>query len=258
MTLKILGEENNLRAILAPDGKSFMFFAQGTQQEFIEKVLLGEDYPVLYANFYEPKTIVDIGAHVGSASRYFKHLFPDAQIYAFEPHPLSYKILEKNCSQWDDIHIFNVGLGDEDEDIRLYEGQYNAMQASTLPSEIENREHFYDINILNAEQVFQDQNIEKIDILKIDTEGVEVPILRAIEHRILSTDIVLLEYHSEEDRKILDGMMGEQKLLYHADVMEPHRGTLGYISTSLLDRLRKEHSIPYYAEPKKHKYSSGK
>src|SRR5271156_3378543 len=43
----------------------------------------------------EGKTVLDIGANVGAAALYFARLFPNARIYAFEPAPDNFAVLER-------------------------------------------------------------------------------------------------------------------------------------------------------------------
>lgn len=43
--------------------------------------------------------IVDAGAHIGLSVLYFKHLYPECQILAIEPHPTSFVLLQKNVEQ---------------------------------------------------------------------------------------------------------------------------------------------------------------
>jgi FkbM family methyltransferase len=50
-----------------------------------------------YARRAKPKTIVDIGAHLGMFSKLCSMLFPDADIYAYEPHPRPLKWLALNA-----------------------------------------------------------------------------------------------------------------------------------------------------------------
>src|SRR6476646_2763490 len=44
---------------------------------------------------HEPRTIIDAGAHIGLASRWFASQFPDATIIALELEPTNVQILRK-------------------------------------------------------------------------------------------------------------------------------------------------------------------
>ena len=54
--------------------------------------------------------------------------------------------------------------------------------------------------------------LSHVDVLKVDTEGCEVEILESLGDRLNAVDYVLLEYHSDDDRRRLDALLGEFKL----------------------------------------------
>tara|TARA_R110000796_G_scaffold28367_1_gene77667 strand:+ start:126 stop:812 length:687 start_codon:yes stop_codon:yes gene_type:complete len=55
--------------------------------------------------------ILDIGANIGSQCVQFKVAFPNLKIWAFEPFPENFDLLKQNTQQFEDIHVFNVGVG---------------------------------------------------------------------------------------------------------------------------------------------------
>jgi len=68
------------------------------------------------------KTIIDIGANKGQFARGMLNVFPEAQIYCFEPLPEPFKEL----SQWAEgqrngkVTIFNLALGDMEETSEMF------------------------------------------------------------------------------------------------------------------------------------------
>lgn len=250
MQLRTLRTQDGLKVVQAPDGHSFIFQDMEIMEWSVSSVLTGKDYPVLYGKYYDPKIIVDIGAHVGSAARYFASIFPNAQIFSYEPHPMSFLLLERNveCIK-NNVHIHNAGLGDKDEKLKLYDGVVNTMQASLTKNE-ENLENFFEVNIIKATDALKEHDIKKIDILKIDTEGAEMPILLDIKEFLDDTDYILIEYHSEEDRLKIDALLSEKKVLYDAHIHEPDRGSLAYMDRQLMNDVRSKHNIHHYAFPK--------
>ena len=49
--------------------------------------------------------------------------------------------------------------------------------------------------------------IDVIDVLKVDTEGCELPILQNIKDRLPAIRLIHLEYHSESDRREIDRLL---------------------------------------------------
>jgi FkbM family methyltransferase len=61
-------------------------------------------------NAKDPELIIDIGANIGVFSLRARELFPGARIVAFEPHPVTFSMLQENTAG-KDIEVYNVALG---------------------------------------------------------------------------------------------------------------------------------------------------
>ena len=75
--------------------------------------------------------------------------------------------------------------------------------------------------------------ISYIDILKVDTEGSEVEILESLQPYLPYTGIVMIEFHSEKDRRDLDVQL-ETHVLFDANICKPDLGVVKYINARLL------------------------
>ena len=79
--------------------------------------------------------VLDVGANIGWYSVRFAQRYPQAQIYAFEPLPLSYSFLEKNVVLNDvegNVKCFNYGLSDASGSFEYYVAPGAATNASLL------------------------------------------------------------------------------------------------------------------------------
>ncbi|MGC9057583.1 MAG: FkbM family methyltransferase, partial [Candidatus Micrarchaeia archaeon] len=56
-----------------------------------------------------------------------------------------------------------------------------------------------EVEVITLKDVFEQNNLKKIDILKIDTEGSEYNILSKAEQLLGKIHNILLEYHSRDD-----------------------------------------------------------
>ncbi len=148
------------------------------------------------------RTIFDVGANVGDVARQYRALFPDARVYAFEPFPETYKVLERRSQGDPKLVTCNLALGRASGSANL---QVNASSAtnSLLETE-ESAGSFWGggvLETLTAVSVgittidaFCDMNgIDNIDILKIDTQGTERDVLRGAE-KMLSAGKIQLVY----------------------------------------------------------------
>lgn len=67
-----------------------------------------------------PKVIFDIGANIGITSIYLAKTYPEATIYSFEPLKDNFDILSRNASQFENIKVYNLGLGKKNGSFKIY------------------------------------------------------------------------------------------------------------------------------------------
>jgi FkbM family methyltransferase len=232
-----------------PDGRLFVYPDELGIRPYVESALFGTDYPDPFPGEYIAKTIIDIGAHVGSATRMFKSRYPTARIVAFEPNPYCFAILERNLCGIADVQLIKAGLSDLNGTAKLFSGRYSSMQASMMPNE-ENTTEYTEVECIDAAEALASRGVENASVVKLDAEGYELRILKALGRYVGSADLIYLEYHSERDRHAIDQLLSHGHIMFHANVIEPHRGTVAYIAEEILDKLQKQSKKPQYAFPK--------
>lgn len=217
--------------------------AEQALEYVLQEIFVQQDYPFLPFLLPRVQVIVDIGAHLGCATVLFRAQYPAAKIYAFEPDPETFRFLELNTAPLGNVYLYNHGLWDRDATARLYLGK-DSSATSSMSRCLENTADFREIRLRRAGPVLAELGIGRIGILKLDTEGAEVPILREIEHLLDRVDAILVEYHSEKDRREIDHLLGDRFTLYQARAGCPHRGTNAYVSREILGTLT---SLNHYA-----------
>lgn len=198
-----------------------------------EAILRGETYPDV--PFVGPVDVVlDAGANCGAATVFFAANYPDAVVHAFEPGADALLLLEHNTRDLPNVRINPVGLHSQDQEVLLYRGGTDISNSSIFPvgdttAETES------IQVRSAAGWLREHSIEHVDILKLDTEGCEVPILEDLGASMIEKiKVVYLEYHSEPDRKRLDELLDASHLLVFG--RNYHRtGELTYINRSAFD-----------------------
>jgi FkbM family methyltransferase len=205
----------------------FRYFAHS--QRHVTAILQGETYPPVQ-QLGPVRTVIDIGANVGSAAIYFAVRHPEAVIHAFEPGADARGLLVLNAESFPCIHIHPVGLHDRDGTARLFRSRWDPMSAS-IGRNYENSDDSEVIELRRASTYLRGIGVETIDVLKVDTEGCELPILRDLEALARGAAVIHLEYHSEADRLGIDSFLRGSHLLYAASATHPHRGDLTYVRT---------------------------
>ena len=171
-------------------------------------------------NFFKKETsniniFIDVGAHEGETSNLFSKYLNIKKIYCFEPSSINYKKLKKKILKKENIFLFNVGLGERDG-----EEDFNQLEESSSSTLVELNEkskyfikkkkilnlfikkdfkNFYQtVNIMKLKNFMHNNSIEYIDILKIDTEGYEMKVIRGAEEKIKNIDYIYFEHHFDD------------------------------------------------------------
>jgi FkbM family methyltransferase len=204
-----------------------------------ETILKGRTYPLI-PFVRDVSVVMDVGANVGAAAVFFSHAYPDATIFAFEPGSRPYRLLRANTDSRSNVRAHDFGLYSSDRQVPLYYGTYDSGMSSVAQSE-STREESELITLRSVRAWLAENSISTIDILKIDSEGCEVPILEALRDLLPSVKVIYLEYHSDDDRKEFDRLLGDTHLLMYGHMMV-HLGEVTYVakdayqSESELDR----------------------
>ncbi|HWX54004.1 MAG TPA: FkbM family methyltransferase [Verrucomicrobiae bacterium] len=120
--------------------------------------------------------ILDCGANIGMATLYFKWLYPGAQITAFEPDPSTFAVLKDNISanRLEDVEIHNVALGKEESEIDFHIAEPGSLMMSAVAGRTTGQ------TIRVACRRLSTFIAGEIDLLKLDIEGMEEPVLDEI------------------------------------------------------------------------------
>jgi FkbM family methyltransferase len=179
------------------------------------------------------KTIVDVGANVGASAVYFSIHHPKARLLAFEPTAAAYALLASNTSDLQQVKTFPFGLFDRDRQATLHHGSHDSVQNSIGQSD-QQTQGTETIQLRETAAVFRELKLDTIDILKLDTEGCEVPILLSMYRWIPKTGVIYVEFHSESDRLEIDRLLTPTHFLCKGEISRLCRGELCYIAKNRL------------------------
>jgi FkbM family methyltransferase len=138
----------------------------------------------------------DVGANQGKYSSTLLSLYPLARVFAFEPNPHTFGQLKELSQANPNLFTFNTAVGSTIGEMKLYYRTDNtsSVHATTYKEVLTEIHGYTDVQklsvMVNTLDAFCYQNnIDHIDLLKIDTEGHEIQVLRGAEN-ILKTGIV--------------------------------------------------------------------
>jgi FkbM family methyltransferase len=240
-TETVMAPEMVEATLQGPQGKvAFHLFKTEASFQIANDIFAGRTYPNV-PFIGEVKTILDVGANVGAASIYFAVSYPEAKVYAFEPASSPFSWLQKNIVPFANVHAFPFGFYECDKRTALYHGCGDSVESS-IHASARTRADSEEVDLRSPHDFLREQEIERIDILKIDTEGCELPILHALRRYLPAVKVVYVEYHSELDRRLLDSMMAETHVLWRGQVCLVYRGEFCYVRKDLIPDSKETHT----------------
>ncbi len=162
----------------------------------------GELFFVQYVKSnFSLNTIFDVGANKGDYSSNFEDLNCDT--YCFEPHPKTFHELNNRFSRNQRIRTFNLGLSDSCSetlifDHKLNDGSCHASMFEEVITGIHGVESkSTEIKLSTIDEEVKKHKIERINLLKIDTEGNELNVLKGAEKSIKQgiIDVIQIEFN---------------------------------------------------------------
>jgi FkbM family methyltransferase len=162
---------------------------------------LGGYYEIFEKKIYQFKAaceqplIVDCGANIGLSVFFFKTLYPDSKIIAFEPDPQIFNVLQTNIFKLGltNVELHQKAVWIEEKFIKFcVEGGYSGRIPK--PGDENNM-----VQVKTAR--LKDLLYSQIDFLKIDIEGAETEVIRDCQEQLVNVDHLFIEYHSHQQEK---------------------------------------------------------
>jgi FkbM family methyltransferase len=137
--------------------------------------------------------IIDCGANIGLSVLYFKQLYPDSHIIAFEPDSKIFEILKKNVNNFGfhNIEIIKKAVWSSETVLEFISEGADAGRVAHSESEKNN----YQVSTVRL----RDYLDKSIDLLKIDIEGAEIEVIKDCYDLFFNVKNLFVEYHSFVD-----------------------------------------------------------
>ena len=180
-----------------------------------------------------PEVIMDIGANDGGTSAVFQHLFPGAQIFAFEPDPRAILNCKRRVAsgqlRLEYFELFEGAVSDEDGECEFYQSDgsdpnfqwYETgydLSGSILRPLSEQLQQVPTVVFKNKIRVktttldnwISGREIRAIDLLWMDVQGAEAKVLSGARNALRKVKYIYLEC---EERKTYTGQPTLQELM---------------------------------------------
>ena len=168
----------------------------------------------LKKNISQLDNFIDVGAHKGTYTDLVLNNFKTKRIFMFEPQDIIFDYLKQKYSENENIFLFNTALSNKNDSANFYLNKHNL--TSSLSNLDQNNSYLklkaklfgttsqgmiVDTKTIQTKTLFsilEKENLEIVDLLKIDTEGHELQVLQGMKQRIKIVKYILIEFHNDE------------------------------------------------------------
>lgn len=149
-------------------------------------------------SFLAGRTVLDVGANVGAYSDAVKRFSPTATVYAFEPHPRVFAKLSE-ASGRAGFHAVPLAAGKQSARAKLFD--FADVGASTQASLSRDAVTFFgrgaqefDVQVTTLDEFLAERSIGEVALLKIDTEGFDLDVLRGAQGALAKRQIDVIQF----------------------------------------------------------------
>jgi FkbM family methyltransferase len=154
---------------------------------------------------FEPATILDVGANIGAFAQRAREKWPRARIVCCEPMPFNIVRLRRNAPA--DTTIISAAVREQSGVDEIFIGD-NFATGGFVQFGRQTRQKLL-VECIAAKE------LPPCDLVKIDTEGSEVEILRNLQ--LQRAQAIFLEHHSRADAETIKAMLAPEYRLVGAD-----------------------------------------
>jgi FkbM family methyltransferase len=195
----------------------------------------------LKKNGYDPKIIFDVGASYTGWSCYVKKVFPEAEYYLFEPLVNYYSayqdFIKKSLDMFPSFKLYQIALGEKSGELTMNLFLDNVSASTALDMTNTGIQTTpVKVKMLAIDDAVESLKLPLPQVIKIDTQGYELSILKGAQNTLPHVDILLLECwlylgygkHTPLLTEIIEWLMPFHFRLW--DMVEPYRNEDGSLA----------------------------
>ena len=141
--------------------------------------------------------VLDVGANKGQSVFRFKELLPGCVVHCFEPSPHTFGVLKEHAEGLQNVTLINAAVGSTEGTSILFERESTVMSSLLHPDEAAGGRILAEtpVPVRTVDAYCREHGICHVDLLKTDTQGYELEVLRGCEELMAANGIRLI--HTE-------------------------------------------------------------
>ena len=200
-------------------GRACYLFYRGYENRNFDSASNGEEWCLRSLSRADIRCVLDVGANIGDWTRLARQYFPAASIHSFEIVPQNMEQLRRNAGHLPGVVLNGVGLSDTNGKVSIHYSSAAHFRASAYVMPDFSTNEILEAQVIRGDDYAQRNNLDRIDFLKIDVEGMEGAVLRGFQRCLEEKRIRVIQFEYNTTN-IVSGF-----LLRHAyQMLEP----LGY------------------------------
>jgi FkbM family methyltransferase len=140
------------------------------------------------------RTVLDVGANMGTWSLMAVDLFPEASIYALEVVPDTAAVLRGHAAQHDRIRCFNLGLAAHTGTLSLHYHPTASTHATFTDYPHTWTGERIECPVMRGDDFLAREGISEVDFLKLDVEGAEHLVLQGLENHLREQRVRFVQF----------------------------------------------------------------
>jgi FkbM family methyltransferase len=192
---------------------------EGSDIDTFREVVSERVYEEVTRRIPDCRYVIDLGANIGLATRFFAARYPGCRILAVEPHEGNFAVLERNvaglveqgrcrtlqAAVWDHRSRLAVAAPSGGED--RYSGMF-VREASGDDTRC--------VDAVTMPELIERSGFPAVDILKVDIEGAEAGLFRGDAGWLERVRAIAIEFHGDSrQRSGFDGVMERRGFAVH-------------------------------------------
>jgi FkbM family methyltransferase len=190
----LAGRSRPARLRLGYEGRPITWHLTDLSEFYALEGVLGERHYDVLPSDLDPRVVLDFGSHIGASIYYFWYAFPHARIVGVEADPSTFVRLRRHVEGLDRVDVIHAAATKEDGLVTFYPDPQASWTSSLNQhgSSCGRR-----IPARGLESLMRELGVARVDVLKLDIEGAEFEVLRAVPGLSSRVRVIIGELHDQ-------------------------------------------------------------